>query len=68
MITMLLIALMMIMKVTTTMMMFSVAGRRGVPLPHQADDEGGLQRRQMGLASGLWVLWTVDEAMGTLDS
>ena len=58
----------MMMIVMVMVMTFSVTGRRSVPLPHQADDEGSLQRRQMGLASGLWVLWTVDEAMGTLDS
>ena len=34
---------------------FSVAGRRGVPLPHQADDEGGLHGRPFHMASRLRV-------------
>ena len=45
----------MMMTVMVTVMMCSVTGGRSVPLPHQADDEGGSHRRQARLASGLWV-------------
>ena len=33
----------------------SAVGGRGVPLPHQADDEGGTHWGVLRLAPGLWV-------------
>ena len=53
----------MMMMMTTAMvtagvllvMMCAAAGRRGVPLPHQTDDEGSLYRGPLHLAPGLRV-------------
>ena len=33
----------------------SASGGRGVPLQHQADDEGATSWRSTGVAPGLWV-------------
>ena len=45
--------------------MFVVVGWRGVPLPHQADDEGGEDRRTVSVASGLWVGGTQSHTIST---